>query len=601
MIRGRPEPLAGTNHGTTGERNPFARKLTSPQLRSLPRGGTEIPAGSVALVVREDGQREVVASGGQIDGAAAREVLIVNIGPVSVRWRIGDAPARDGLLVSCNIEFGVSAIAERSELASFLLTLAVGRSVVSSADVEQHLARGVVDAVRDFLKLRDAADLFSSEAREALERTVCGALEGPCFTAGLGLTSAARVALECPALQDIQRVRAAAARRQEELAASRAVRETELKERAQRLDSAGVLVARLQALAESSGRVSTAALIRSFTENERAELYAAVFGRRDPARATRWVVVAAGEELLVLDAGQWDSSPRRIRLAGRIGRPRSLSIDPSSPDAVHGWVGAATGLYRVSLDAGIDGTYEVEDQPRVRGGFNAIAICGGRVIASHSELGIRWWSINDSMERGAMLRSRTEGAQAVRQLQTAGDELVCSVDDRVLRWPANEANPRDAEVLDGVDGTITALAWSPEGLLAGTHQGSLWCWWWDAPRKPELLRRGHQRPLESIRVDSRCGITRCLLADTTSAAYARMLGDQFECRYESGGQPVRWVEGADDWIVGTTELRDRLLCWRPSSPERIEAVVSVGAMCGHPIQDVKLWPANPSSVPPCGT
>ena len=70
-----------------------------------------------------------------------------------------------------------------------------------------------------------------------------------------------------------------------------------------------------------------------------------------------------------------------------------------------------------------------------------------------------------------------------------------------------------------------------------------------------------------------------------------MLGDSFTCRYEAGGQTLRRVEVAEDVIVATNDLRDRIICWHPNEPARPYANVGVAQMTGRSVQDVCLLPA----------
>ena len=45
-----------------------------------------------------------------------------------------------------------------------------------------------------------------------------------------------------------------------------------------------------------------------------------------------------------------------------------------------------------------------------------------------------------------------------------------------------------------------------------------------------------------------------------------------------------------DVLVGTNEVRDRLICWSPSEPARPSAVVPITRLTRHSVQDVCLVP-----------
>ena len=74
----------------------------------------------------------------------------------------------------------------------------------------------------------------------------------------------------------------------------------------------------------------------------------------------------------------------------------------------------------------------------------------------------------------------------------------------------------------------------------------------------------------------------------TCRVQATVLGDNFRCEYEAGGQTLRRVEVAPDLLVATTDLRDRLICWDPSKPDEPQCVLPVSRLCGHSIQDICL-------------
>jgi hypothetical protein len=53
---------------------------------------------------------------------------------------------------------------------------------------------------------------------------------------------------------------------------------------------------------------------------------------------------------------------------------------------------------------------------------------------------------------------------------------------------------------------------------------------------------------------------------------------------------LRRVEVAEDLVVATNELRDRLICWRPAQPAKPIETIAVAALCGRSIQDACLVP-----------
>jgi hypothetical protein len=96
------------------------------------------------------------------------------------------------------------------------------------------------------------------------------------------------------------------------------------------------------------------------------------------------------------------------------------------------------------------------------------------------------------------------------------------------------------------------------------------------------------RAAESLWMLATHGVKRLVFTDTSLSVHASVLGDNFRCEYEAGGQTIRRVEVAPDLLVATTDLRDRLICWDPAKPDEPQCVVPVSRLCGHSIQDICL-------------
>ena len=184
----------------------------------------------------------------------------------------------------------------------------------------------------------------------------------------------------------------------------------------------------------------------------------------------------------------------------------------------------------------------------------------------------------------------TQGAKAVRGVQFFEGDLYCAIDDRVIRWPADETADRPTRIYTGSFATITALYPTAEDLFAGNGEGDILHWPKGRDTKPDRLHTGLHRAAESVWLLSTHGVQRLVYTDTSLHVHARVLGDNFTCRYEAGGQTLRRVEVAPDLLVATNELRDRLICWTPGQPAQPAAVVQVSRICGHSVQDVCLVP-----------
>lgn len=549
----------------------------------------DVPVGCAALVTRTTGARTVVGAGRAIEGDDVAEVMFVRTTPLDVRFDVRDVTTRDRF--ACRVEVGlrVAVIAERGELISLQRVLMGSRRVAAIPAIVRHLEPVVRGALVTYASGHDAAGLVDGGGGDDVAAAVSDAIGPACFASGLVLDGPPVVVFSSATLARVRRTEQEAIRSRVEQDARRQLEAA--RERAQRdhLDHVTSLLDRLTELAGASPDAGLDDLIRTFSERERGELYGALFASQTPTTRTRWIVVAAGVELLLFDPRHVEAPARRLRIDGPAGAVRSVQASGSGSDSSALLVGAATGVYRVPIDAGApDATWVVGDAPAVRGGFNAAVCVGARVFATHSELGVCAWDVGSGTSATRRLASMTAGAKAVRNIQFHDGDLCCSIDDRVVRWRADDDGATPTGIYAGGD-TITAVLVTRGGVVAGTSDGRVLRWRVDGDAgAPEVVHAGSRRAVESLWVLRGGGVDQLVFSDTSLCVHARVMGDTFACRYEAGGQTLRRVEVAPDVIVATNDLRDRLICWSPGSPERPSAVIEVARLCGRSVQDVCL-------------
>jgi hypothetical protein len=278
-----------------------------------------------------------------------------------------------------------------------------------------------------------------------------------------------------------------------------------------------------------------------------------------------------------------------VTLEGDIGPLRSVQCCTLPNGEVRLLAGAARGVYELAVDGSApELVYRVADAVGVRGGFNAAACVGDSVFASHSELGLLRWRRSDPDRSMACLAELTRGAKAVRHVHGVDGKFALSVDEKIIVFhPQEESDPR---VFTGSRSAITAALVTGGEAFAGNADGQVLHWPDGALNSPQVLHGGSGRAAESVALLSIGGVPRLLYTDTTLAVFARVLGDTFTCRYEAGGQTIRRADAAPDFIVGTTDARDRLVIWRPNRPALPIATINVARLTGHTVQDVALIP-----------
>ncbi len=554
----------------------------------------DLPAQWAALVTNTSGDRTMIRAGERVEGKNAEELLFVRTAPVEVVIDAGTMPSRDGLACQAEVRLFVAIVAEPSDVTSFANTVLGSRRVAQAGGVGAHLQATVRGAMAAEAARLDASELVSGAAGVAISAALAEALKRPCFAAGLALHREPCTHWDSPAYHELARVNERAAVRRAEHASARELDEVITQARNDRLDQAAGLLTRLKKLTAESPGAGLVDLIRTFADEDRGRVYEAVFSADRGALRTRWIVAAAGEEVLFFDASSPSSPTHRVRVGATAGPLRSAQVGVDEDGSPLLLLGAATGVYLLPTQPGRPyRTLTVLGAPPVRGGFNAVAQMGTNLFASHSELGLYQWDTAANGPPRRRLEAITNDAEVVRCVQALGDNVYVAVDDRIMRLAVCGREVPGA-VYSGSRSMITALCASSDGVFAGNSEGDVLRWLSEGNRDPEVLHHGLRRPVESVFLAHSHGLRRLIFTDTSSQVHAMVLGDSFVCRYEAGGQTLRRVKVGSDLLVAVNELRDRLFCWHPAHPQQPRFTVPVSSLCGRSVQDVCLVPDEAS-------
>lgn len=568
-----------------------AALVAGEELFSLLKRSIELPPQWAALVRDTTGDHRLIRPGGTVEGRDVREVLFARTTPVEVEIVRDGVISKDRFQCRAEVVLRVALMPDRSELLSFQTSVLGSERFATAATLRTHIESSVRAALTAFADDHDAGSLVDGDLAAEASSAVRKALEPAMFSAGLTLEAAPRLRFVSAGLADVRHTREASIRSKHEHRARREVQQAIERSQAEHLDHVGGLLSRLNALAADSPELELVDLIKTFPQAQRGELYEALLPDKPLGSSTRWLVVAAGDELLFYDPSSLDRPARRFTLAGCAGSVRSVRWVQDGSDGGALLIGASQGIYRMPISAvEPDLTLAVPVAPNVRGGFNSAIMVGSRVYGSHSELGLWVWDTAGPATGRALFESMTRDAKAVRGVCSFAGHLYCGIDDRVIRWPVDGDDDRPELFFAGSPARISAICPSSLGLFAGNSEGDILRWSDDRPGEPERIHGGSHRPAESVALVSSGGIHRLFFADTSIYAHARVPGDSFTCRYEAGGQTLRRLNVADDLIVATTDLRDRLLCWAPNRPERTIAQVGVSALTQRTVQDVCLVP-----------
>jgi hypothetical protein len=559
----------------------------------------DMPSSWAALLHRNTGDHVVVSAGGVVEGDDLEDVLFVRVTPIEVTCEETGIISRDQFACRANVRLRVVVVPERSEMLSFQQQVLGSHRVVQARRIAQYLQPAIRTGLARYAAKTNAADAVGAQDATSATSTLIEALQGPCFEAGLVLDGAPSVRFESGTLRQVQDNQQKAAVREAEHEAAQQLQAATERAQAEHLDHLTSLLGRLTQLTTSSPDVKLPELIRTFVEHERGELYQALFASQQAAQRTQWIVVAAGDELLFFDANSPGDPTRRLKITGDAGPVRSVHAVTGADGKTHLWLGASTGVYRWPIDATApDLTLLVKNAPDVQGGFNATAMAGDRVFASHSELGLCAWDLAQPTSGQARFESMTRGVKAVRGVRIFDGHLYCAIDDRIICWLADDHGDQPRHIYTGSTTTIASLCPTDVGLLAGNGNGDILYWKKSQVTRPERLHAGVNRAAESLWMASTNGVRRIVYTDTSLHVHAQVLGDSFSCRYEAGGQTLRRVELAPDMLVATNDLRDRLICWTPGQPAHPIATIGVARLTGRSVQDVCL--VSESKCPPCG-
>ncbi len=558
------------------------------ELFGLLKRSLDLPAQWAALTARSAGDHVVTPPGGIVEGADAEDILFVRTTPFDIELSEEGIVTKDRLGCRTDLRLRLSIIPERTELLSFRKSVVASHRVVQTKSLAQFLGPTLRTALSQFAAGCDAADLVDGSSTEALTAALTESLQAPLFTAGMMLEATPSAKFDSKTLKQVRESQRDAAKRRAEHEAAHQVQQALQRAQSDRMDHLSALLTRLGEMAAASPDVDLPDLVRTFSERERGEVYEALFASEPAASTTRWIVVAAGDELLFFDPASMESPARRLTITGDAGPVRSIHPRGDGAGTVL-LLGAATGVYRLPIErAEPDVTLLVPGDPQVKGGFNAAALIGDRVFASHSEIGLCEWDVHQPFEPKMRFESMTRDAKAVRAVQFFDGHVYCAIDDRIIRFSADELSDRPTTIFTGSGTTITALVPTPKGLYAGNSGGDVLHWADGRETAPDRLHTGTQRAAESLWLLTTHGVRRLVYSDTSLQVHARVLGDNFTCHYEAGGQTLRRVEVAPDLLVATNDLRDRLICWSPGQPAKPSATIAVSRLCGRSVQDVCL-------------
>ena len=211
-------------------------------------------------------------------------------------------------------------------------------------------------------------------------------------------------------------------------------------------------------------------------------------------------------------------------------------------------------------------------------GFNGVATAGGRVLATHGELGLVAW--------------RAGRHDAPEAIATPGPaRLLTALDDRVLLVAGTAVQVFDGHALRPVaDGAaVVALINTGDGVAVVRQDGEI------AMLDTASLRTVHRFHVEAPAAAAAlavAGLHALLLATPTGVVCVTASGESLgRCDTRPGGQRVLTVAGGQ--IIGLSADRASVSGWDWASPRTPAWSVNVLARNGHHVTDLLGVVAGP--------
>lgn len=566
-----------------------ARRAASADLFSFLSRSLTLPTECAALVWRDAGPPTVARPGSVIEGEGVGRLVFVRTTPITLGYKLARKSSADGYEASADVSLQVQIIPERTELTGFCDRLLGSAATVTLDGLQSFCAEVVHAAVEAFMKARKAGDLLSPQSWSEFDALLAELFKPVGFASGLELVGDVRIAIESKDFAraaDAERVQKI---RTERIAADQKLREMAAEARRGRLTELADTLDRLQNMADKNKGSSLVELIGAFDPTQRGGLYQALLARQKSKGQKKSILVVAGEELLWFDPGAPGKPTRRLSLSSDAGSLRSVRTATWEGKPVV-LVGAKRGVHLLQTEQDPRQTYAFDVPKDLRGGVNAAAIFGEHLYATHSEVGLIQWTLRKTDQFEMPHAEVFAGAKSVRDVRADEKGLVwMAVDRRVVGIdPAPESKP--VEMM--APASVTALTLADGGVYAGLENGQIVTWRIGSPEIRDSLRAACGSAVESIDYLEGGGVPRLLVADRRPYLEMMIPGDAVSTKY-AAGQPMRWALAAGDWVVGVNDRRDQLIFWRNEDPAEPAAVVSIGQLCGHSVQDMAVFDEPP--------
>lgn len=513
----------GIERDFLGNRGLVALQSHTRELSGLFRKAPVVPPGTAILALFPDGGVQLFREGKEFSGDFP--LVLVKTGEITLTLSLPDLKGADGSTVAATVVLKVRVLAHRADLFHDFVRSGFTRpGACSASDLKAFLTPAIRQLLVSFAGRAPASELVGRDTLASLREHLGPTLERSLFGSGLRFEGVAEVSFSAPS-RDSKPPEPRPPVRVEVAPAPKPVK---------RLEEVEV------AVAEERGDRVYAALGSKVLEI-------------DPCRPREGVREHVFPEAL---------RSVRIRTAGGSSR---LMVAGSKHCVFVAGGGAATSIR----------TYRLPEGKSPRGGVNSVDVAGGYLYGSHSEYGVLRWKLDSPGEAAERLYPElTEPHRTTRAVQVRQDRLIFATGPNVYSIPLAGGPSLDRH-RPGEESPVTGVAVTDTHLFAGTEGGSLVCWKRGETGEPRVLLR-RKDPVLALRVACLSAIPHVVYGARDHAVRARVIGEDRETAYESGGATVGLVDASSDWICATDGPGRRIFFWQVSAPT-------------HPVAEIEVW------------
>ena len=229
--------------------------------------------------------------------------------------------------------------------------------------------------------------------------------------------------------------------------------------------------------------------------------------------------------------------------------------------------------------------YPLPEGRSVKGGVNSIAASGPSIFATHSEFGLANWRADRPGEPAELLfEGLTKPHRTTRAVQVHGERLLFASGQHVYVAPVDAGEP-PLKYVSSIESPVTCIASAARTLFAGTESGAIVCWKVDAPDQPVVLVR-QREGIVNLRLAKICAIPHLIYSTRDLSVRARVIGQNLETSYESGGAAIGVLDAASDLIAASDSDGRRVLLWRATTPSKPHRAIDVWKQSEKPVLDI---------------